>query len=219
MDKNIQSLDKNVPSYSGKKRYLERTEEISTPDILRKFKVDRSDPKSQYFFKSKYLYENAIASFTLMNDGVLYKETDIHFVNIPGGHNFLIKKIDGREVKANEGDVEYMKEEFPCDSLSYAEINSGEVNIPEVFIDRNGYGADRLGEMLQEYVRLENDENKDGDLKEYEDDRIKLEEENENKKERKSERVKNKNVKNNDFGKKEDKNCFGHNMDIDEDSI
>ena len=219
MDKNMQSLDKNVPNYLGKKRYLERTEEISTPDILRKFKVDRSDPKRQYCFKSKYLYENLIASFPLIKGGMLYKESDIHFVYIPDGHNFLIKKIDGREVKADEDDVEYMKEEFPCDSLSYAEINKGEVNISEVFIDRKGYGADRLGEMLQEYVRLENDESKYDDLNEDEDDCIKLEEKNENKKERKSKRVKNKNVKNNDFGKKEDKSCFDHDMDIDGDFI
>ena len=165
MDKNIQGLDKDVPSLLRKKKFLERTEEISTPDILRKFKVDRSDPESQYYFKPKYLYENAIASFTLMNDGVLYKETDIHFVNIPGGHNFLIKKIDGREVKADESDIEYIEEELPCNSLSYVEINRDEVNIPRVFIDRKGYGVDRLGEMLQEYVRLESKENKYDDLK------------------------------------------------------
>ena len=62
MDKNIQGLDKDVPSLLRKKKFLERTEEISTPDILRKFKVDRSDPESQYYFKPKYLYETAIES-------------------------------------------------------------------------------------------------------------------------------------------------------------
>ena len=201
-------IDKDVPSLLRKKKFLERTEEISTPDILRKFKVDRSDPESQYYFKPKYLYENAIASFTLMNDGVLYKETDIHFVNIPGGHNFLIKKIDGREVKADESDIEYIEEELPCNSLSYVEINRDEVNIPRVFIDRKGYGVDRLGEMLQEYVRLESKENKYDDLKEDDDGCINLEEE-ENKK------VSDKDKKR--YRQKRAKKYFDSNMDISED--
>ena len=143
-----------------------------------------------------------------MKDGVFYKEREIHFVEIPGGHNFLIKKIDGREVKADESDIEYIEEELPCNSLSYVEINRDEVNIPRVFIDRKGYGVDRLGEMLQEYVRLESKENKYDDLKEDDDGCINLEEE-ENKK------VSDKDKKR--YRQKRAKKYFDSNMDISED--
>jgi hypothetical protein len=179
----------------GAKRYRSPLGNNLTEDILERLRLDVWDnikPED----RSEDRYE---AQFILKNEGILYKQDNVYFIEIREGnsnHGFVIKKIDDREIRVDKGDIDEDLENT-CDSLSFVELNGNEVNISEVFKGEKRYGIDRLKKMLQEYVR----------------------EESENKKRVKPKKEKNKDIKNNGFYENENENCFGHNMDIDEDSI
>lgn len=207
MDKNIQSLGKKT-SHS----FLER--EDLTGDILKKFNLGKADMRAFCRANGMSLDEGTFNVYELCNGVHFVRLIDMHYVQTDSKYVFVIKEIDGRKVGVDQSMIKLFEDNGRFD-VSYVKLNGNKFEI-----DRENNlqkcSISELRKMFQGFIKLDDTNDKDSGLNE--ECGVKFEgQENKNKKCVKSK--KNRDVKNDGFRENENENCFGHNMDIDEDSI
>ena len=207
MDKNIQSLGKKTShSFLGR--------EDLTGDILKKFNLGKADMKALYRANGMSLDEGTFNAYKLCNGVHFVRLIDMHYVQTDSNYVFVIKEIDGRKVGVDQSMIKSFEDNGRFD-VSYVKLNGNKFEI-----DRENNlqkcSISELRKMFQGFIKLDDTNDKDSGLNE--ECGVKFEgQENKNKKCVKSK--KNRDVKNDGFRENENENCFGHNMDIDEDSI
>ena len=207
MDKNIQSLGKKTShSFLGR--------EDLTGDILKKFNLGKADMSALYRANGMLLDEGTLNVYELCKGVHFIKFFDMHYIKTDSNYIFVIKEINGRKVGVEQPMIKAFEGNDIFD-VSYVKLNGNKFEIDRKN-DNQKCSIGELRKMFQEFIKLDDTNDKDSGLNE--ECGVKFEgQENKNKKYVKSK--KNRDVKNDGFRENEDKNCFDHNISIDEDSI
>ena len=206
MDKSMKSL--------GKKTAHSLEGEDLTGDILKKFHLAKADRPALYRANGMSLDEGTLNVYELCKGVHFIRFIDMHYVQTDSNYVFVIKEIDGRKVGVEQPMIKTFEDNDIFD-VSYVKLNGNKFEIDRKN-NRQKCSLYELRKMFQGFIKLDDTKDKDSGLNE--ECGVKFEgQENKNKKYVKSK--KNRDVKNDGFRENENENCFGHNMDIDEDSI